>query len=262
MSDKLPQKEAGLFKKIVRSYECKQYKNGLKFAKQVLSNPKCAEHGETLAMKGLILNCMGRKEDAYDHVKRGLRNDLRSHVCWHVFGLLQRSDRKYDEAIKCYRNALKWDKENIQILRDLSLLQLQMRDLEGFKETRHQLLKLRPTQRGSWIGLVLAYHLVKDYDTALGVLAEYRATQRPSEEHKVDYEYSEMIMYEAQMLWESGKVDDCLRHVTEFQDTTGDELAVKEMLGICCGDLRGWIKFLMFFPFPLSRKYLLHQRKS
>jgi hypothetical protein len=78
----------------------------------------------------------------------------------------------------------------------------------------------------------------------------------------VDYEYSEMIMYEAQMLWESGKVDDCLRHVTEFQDTTGDELAVKEMLGICCGDLRGWIKFLMFFPFPLSRKYLLHQRKS
>lgn len=29
---------------------------------------------------------------------------------WHVYGLLQRSDRKYDEAIKCYRNALKWDK--------------------------------------------------------------------------------------------------------------------------------------------------------
>ena len=29
---------------------------------------------------------------------------------WHVYGLLQRSDRKYDEAIKCYRNALKWEK--------------------------------------------------------------------------------------------------------------------------------------------------------
>ena len=29
---------------------------------------------------------------------------------WHVYGLLQRSDKKYDEAIKCYRNALKWDK--------------------------------------------------------------------------------------------------------------------------------------------------------
>lgn len=88
---------------------------------------------ETLAMKGLTLNCLGRKEEAYDYVRRGLRNDLKSHVCWHVYGLLQRSDKKYDEAIKCYRNALKWEKDNIQILRDLSLLQIQMRDLEGYR---------------------------------------------------------------------------------------------------------------------------------
>jgi tetratricopeptide (TPR) repeat protein len=121
------------FYSFQKCYEQKQYKNGLKFAKQILGNAKFGEHGETLAMKGLTLNCLGRKEEAYDYVRRGLRNDLRSHVCWHVFGLLQRSDKKYDEAIKCYRNALKWDPENIQILRDLSLLQVQMRDLEGYK---------------------------------------------------------------------------------------------------------------------------------
>ena len=34
-------------------------------------------------MKGLILNCMGRKEEAYDHVRKGLRNDIKSHVCIH-----------------------------------------------------------------------------------------------------------------------------------------------------------------------------------
>ena len=118
---------------LQKCYEQKQYKNGLKFAKQILSNPKFSEHGETLSMKGLTLNCLGRKEEAYDYVRRGLRNDLKSHVCWHVYGLLQRSDKKYDEAIKCYRNALKWEPENIQILRDLSLLQVQMRDLEGYK---------------------------------------------------------------------------------------------------------------------------------
>ena len=72
-------------------------------------------YAETQSMKGLILNCLGRKEEAYEHVKRGLRNDLRSHVCWHVYGLLQRSDRKYDEAIKCYRNALKWDRVGVTL---------------------------------------------------------------------------------------------------------------------------------------------------
>lgn len=47
---------------------------------------KFPEHGETLAMKGLILNCQEKKEEAYDFTKRGLRHDVKSHVCWHVFG--------------------------------------------------------------------------------------------------------------------------------------------------------------------------------
>ncbi len=38
--------------------------------------------------------------------------------------LLYRQDREYKEAIKCYLNALRIDKENIQILRDLALLQV------------------------------------------------------------------------------------------------------------------------------------------
>jgi len=90
-------------------------------------------------MKGLLLNAMGKRDEGQADVKRGLRADLQSHVCWHVYGLIQRSDKKYDEAIKAYRNALKFDKENMQILRDLSLLQIQMRDLEGYRVCAHLL---------------------------------------------------------------------------------------------------------------------------
>lgn len=65
---------------------------------------------ETLSMKGLMLNCMDKKTEAYDHARLGLKYDLRSHVCWHVFGLIYRSDKNYAEAIKCYRQALRLDK--------------------------------------------------------------------------------------------------------------------------------------------------------
>ena len=41
--------------------------------------------------------------------------------------LLYRGDRNYTEAIKCYKNALRLDKENFQIMRDLALLQVCMR---------------------------------------------------------------------------------------------------------------------------------------
>lgn len=226
-SNPLPPKENSLFKRILKCYEQKQYKNGLKFAKQILSNPKFAEHGETLAMKGLTLNCLGRKEEAYEYVRRGLRNDLKSHVCWHVYGLLQRSDKKYDEAIKCYRNALKWEKDNIQILRDLSLLQIQMRDLEGYRDTRYQLFMLRPTQRASWIGFAMAYHLLKDYDMALKILDTFRKTLVTT---VLDYEHSELLLYQNMVLQESGCLEEALHHLIDCKGQICDKLAIEENL--------------------------------
>ncbi|XP_056647999.1 N-alpha-acetyltransferase 16, NatA auxiliary subunit [Diorhabda sublineata] len=227
-SNPLPPKENALFKRILRCYEQKQYKNGLKFAKQILSNPKYTEHGETLAMKGLTLNCLGRKEEAYEYVRRGLRNDLKSHVCWHVYGLLQRSDKKYDEAIKCYRNALKWEKDNIQILRDLSLLQIQMRDLEGYRDTRYQLLMLRPTQRASWIGYAMSFHLLEEYKNALIILETFLEQQKGN---NFDYEHSELLLYQNLVIQESGDLKDALRHLEESQDQIVDKLTLKENLG-------------------------------
>ncbi|XP_030056406.1 N-alpha-acetyltransferase 16, NatA auxiliary subunit isoform X1 [Microcaecilia unicolor] len=226
----LPPKESNLFKRILKCYEQKQYKNGLKFCKMILSNSKFTEHGETLAMKGLTLNCLGKKDEAYEFVRKGLRNDVKSHVCWHVYGLLQRSDKKYDEAIKCYRNALKLDKDNLQILRDLSLLQIQLRDLEGYRETRYQLLQLRPTQRASWIGYAIAYHLLKDYDMALKLLEEFRKTQQVPP-NKIDYEYSELILYQNQVMREADLFQESLDHIETYEKQICDKLMVEEIKG-------------------------------
>lgn len=222
----LPPKENALFKRILKCYEQKQYKNGLKFAKQILSN--YPDHGETLAMKGLILNCLGRKEEAYNFVRQGLRNNLKSHVCWHVFGLLQRSDKKYDEAIKCYRNALKWDKDNLQILRDLSLLQIQMRDLDGYKETRYKLFELRPTQRASWIGYAMSFHLLQDYDKALKILEEFRKTIQKT---SYDYEYSELLLYQNLVIRESKNLHEALRHLSTYESNICDKVTLQELKG-------------------------------
>lgn len=237
----LPPKQNGIFKKILKCYDYKQYKMGLKLAKQILSNPETANHGETLAMKGLILNCMGRKDEAYEYVRKGLRNDLTSHVCWHVYGLLQRSEHKYDEAIKCYRNALKYDKDNITILRDLSLLQIQMRDLDGFRDTRYQLFMLRSAQRVSWLSFAVAYHLLGDYKTASKILDEFRVTQKQQKEQNstddnensnhpkiIDYEQSELLLYQVMILFEAASYKEALDFLNKHSSQICDRLAVLE----------------------------------
>jgi tetratricopeptide (TPR) repeat protein len=80
----LPTKEQGLFRQLVKNYENKQYKKAIKAADAILK--KFPDHGETLAMKGLTLNYQDKKEESYELVRKGLKCDLKSHVCWHVYG--------------------------------------------------------------------------------------------------------------------------------------------------------------------------------
>ena len=67
-----------------KMYETKQYKKCVKTADVILK--KVPGHGETLAFKGLALNNQNKKEEAYKCVREGLKADLKSHVCWHVYG--------------------------------------------------------------------------------------------------------------------------------------------------------------------------------
>lgn len=61
-------------------------------------------------------------------------------------------------------------------MRDYSLLQVQTRNYEGFAETRHILLELRPQNRQFWIGLAIAYHMMGKPDLGIKVLVTYEET--------------------------------------------------------------------------------------
>ncbi|KAK1282040.1 hypothetical protein QJS10_CPB22g00985 [Acorus calamus] len=198
MGSYLPPKEANLFKVIVKSYETKQYKKGLKAADAILK--KYPEHGETLSMKGLTLNCMDRKTEAYELVRRGLKNDLKSHVCWHVYGLLYRSDREYREAIKCYRNALRIDPNNIEILRDLSLLQL----------------------------FILCMGIASG-SKAIEILEAYEGTLEddyPSDNERC--EHGEMLLYKISLMEEHGFYERALNELYKKEAKIVDKLTYKE----------------------------------
>ena len=87
----LPKKENDIFKNVVKFYEQKQYKKAVKQADLILK--KFPNHGETLAMKGLVLNNMGKKDEAVALVKQGLMNDMRC-VLVFVFVCTARSCRR------------------------------------------------------------------------------------------------------------------------------------------------------------------------
>lgn len=226
MSNALPPKEQNLFKSVVRFYETKQLKKALKTADTVLK--RFPEHGETLAMKGLTLNALDKKAEATDLVRRGLRLDLRSHICWHVYGLLHRSEREYRDAARAYLQALRYDKDNQQILRDLALLQIQIRDYDGLEETRRTLLTVKPNQRNNWIGFALSFHLLGNYASAISVLDTYQDTLKQSNEPEDRYEVSELLLYKNFILEESRDYAAALAHLDQVAHKLVDRLAARE----------------------------------
>jgi N-alpha-acetyltransferase 15/16, NatA auxiliary subunit len=94
-------------------------------------------------------------------------------LAWHILGLMHRQDKNYEEAIKCYKNALRIDKNNFQILRDLALLQLQCRQLEGAIDTRRKIVFARSSSPFNWISLVIIYHLSGNLKHALELMNIY-----------------------------------------------------------------------------------------
>ncbi|KAK6124901.1 hypothetical protein DH2020_041362 [Rehmannia glutinosa] len=171
-------------------------------------------------MKGLTLNCMDRKSEAYELVRLGLKNDLKSHVCWHVYGLLYRSDREYREAIKFAISSSsstapyptmwgRW-REVYSVIAQLKPgrgkesvndFKAQMRDLEGFVETRQQLLTLKPNHRMNWIGFAVAQHLNFNGSKAVDILEAYEGTLEddyPPDNERC--EHGEMLLYKVDKL--------------------------------------------------------------
>lgn len=228
----LPAKDQAVFRSIVKFYETKQYKKGVKAADSILK--KHPDHGETLCMKGLTLSYLDKKEEAYELVRKGLKHDLRSHVCWHVYGLLYRQDRDYFEAVKCYRNALRIDPENMQILRDLSLLQIHRRDVTGFAETRRKLLQLKPSNRLNWVGYAVAEHLCKSFEFAWTSIDNYEKSFKDESEAAEKYEKSELFLYKCTIMEEAGKFHEALECLKQHDRDIVDKIGLLEMKGRLC----------------------------
>ncbi|KAI9696541.1 MAG: hypothetical protein M1836_005560 [Candelina mexicana] len=227
MPQPLNSKEASLFKQVIRNYETKQYKKGLKAAEQILR--KAPNHGDTLAMKALIINSQGRPDEAFALAKVALKNDMKSHVCWHVYGLLYRAEKNFEEAIKAYKFALRLEPDSQQIQRDLALLQIQMRDYQGYEESRNAMLQARSGLRQNWTALAIAHHLAGNLSDAEKVLTTYEETLK-TPPPKTDIEHSEAVLYKNTIIAEMGETERALDHLNAVSKQNPDKTAVSEMI--------------------------------
>lgn len=171
---------------------------------------------------------LGQQEEAFALAKEALKHDMKSHICWHVYGLLYRAEKNYEEAIKAYRFALKIEPESPPIQRDLALLQMQMRDYQGYIQSRSSMLQARPGFRLNWTALAIAHHLAGDLEEAEKVLTTYEETLK-SPPPVSDMEHSEAVLYKNMVIAETGNLEKALDHLEAVAHRMTDVQAVMEM---------------------------------
>lgn len=179
-------------------------------------------------MKALILNSQGKSDEAFDLCKIALKNAMKSHVCWHVYGLLYRSAKNYEEATKAYKFALRLEPDSPQIQRDLALLQCQTREYQGFIQSRKAQLQARPQLRQNWTAVAVAHHLAGELEAAEKVLTTYEGTLK-TVPPRSDLEHQEAVLYKNTIIAETGDYQRALEHLESIYKSNGDRTAVMEL---------------------------------
>ena len=179
-------------------------------------------------MRALIMSNLNQLEEAFVLAKTALKNDMKSHICWHVFGLLYRAEKNYEEAIKAYKFALRLEPESQPIQRDLALLQVQMRDFQGYIQSRKAMLQARPSLRQNWTALAVAHHLAGNLAEAENVLTTYEETLK-TPPPRTDMEHSEAVLYRISIVAESGDIKKAFKLLDTVGKRCSDIQAVMEM---------------------------------
>eukprot|EP01132_Coremiostelium_polycephalum_P002779 gene2779-3454_t len=218
----LSSKDQAALKNISKLFDEKKYKKGLKAADEFLKTHPT--NVDAQCFKCLTVYNMGKKDEAHEIAKKVLRTNLSSSMAWHTLGFLHKQERNFTEALKCFKNAHKYNKESSQIIKDLSNVQIYLRDLSGYRESYAALLTMLPNQKGHWIGLIVAYHLLGNYKQALLVLDQFFEII----DEKTGLKYTELILYKCMLLDEMGEYDQVLALLKKEEKTILDKFWAKQ----------------------------------
>jgi len=240
----LPKRERAMFSDMVECYETRQYAKGIELADAIAQ--KYPMHGETLAMKGLIVRSMDDGEEvnveAHALVEKGISCHPRSHVCWHVLGLVHRQERNHAESARCYANALKLDPENGLIMKDLSFVYLQTRNIQAFVDLRWNILRVKPDQRMSYVTLAVGLHLLGDHENAWDVINSYesirqngkfnsRTAWREEDPLMKRFDRSELTLFKATLKKAAGAEKEALEFLEREEANVVDKVSYLTIVG-------------------------------
>ncbi|KAI3387765.1 hypothetical protein SNEBB_002212 [Seison nebaliae] len=242
----LPNAQQAMYRRTVRLYDSRQFKRAYQLSKDILRI--CPQHGETLTMQSLALVNLppgtylkkmnqsvelpstplfehpqlvialyeDRRRRAKDIAHSGVHFNIQSGSCWHVYGLIHRLHQEYEAALRLFKKAHSLDSTNVNILRDLSLLQVHLKNYDGFRETRRQMLIQRPHLSMNWMAFAIGAHISGCGDLACNILEKFYTSK--SDNRMSSNEKSRVLSYWNLIILQQGKFEEAIEHLDKYEE--------------------------------------------
>ena len=152
------------FQIALKEFDSKRYEKVEKLCdKMIAKNPK---DDQALALKGLAYLYLKKTEEGEQILKQALKANYKSAVAWHFYAIFQKEQGNYSQAMKSYIRALNQSPNNFNIIRDLSYMQLYLRELNSFVDTCRKGIDKKPGVLINWVSFAFGCVLIKDYRSA------------------------------------------------------------------------------------------------
>ena len=215
----------GKFSEALKHFDNKEYKEAKKACDKILS--KFPTDEEALALQGLSLYYLNEKEQGKKIINQALKINLKSPIAWHFYSILHKEEGNIPQALKCYLQAYKHDPTNYNVIRDLSYLQLYLRQLASFAEYSKKALDLKPHLPLTWVTYAFANSLIGEYELAIKLLdSVHKFNQgglKKNEKH-------EMLIFKSMLLSKMNKHEEAINVLIENKNDIIDKTLFNETI--------------------------------
>ena len=213
------------FKQALREFDAKDYEKVEKLCNKILQ--KNSKDAQALALKGLNYHFLKKPEEAEKTLKEALKANFKSAFAWHFYAIYQKETKNFIQALKSYNKARQFNPNNFNVIRDLSYMQLYLRQYDSFIETCFSVVDAKPEDLSNWMSLAFGYAMSKNYRGALNVLN--KVEERGKDTLKKN-EIHEMRLFNALLQEKDGKYEEAMNYLIHFKNEFIDKPMIYEMI--------------------------------
>ena len=213
------------FQIALKEFDSKRYeKVGKLCDKMIAKNPK---DDQALALKGLAYLYLKKSQEGEQILKQALKTNFKSAVAWHFYAIFQKEQGNYSQAMKSYIKALNLSPNNFNIIRDLSYMQLYLRQLNSFVDTCRKGIDKKPGILINWISFAFGCVLIKDYRSAQIAL---KTTENIGGTVLKKNEKHEIKIFNAMIENMNGKYEEAMNYLIHYKGELIDKPLVYSMI--------------------------------